>query len=93
MKRSRMIAAVMTAALALSVGVGVAASWAGTTGDQDALVATLEQQSKRLAEAARNTKGAPQGELLLRRARIRSLIDRLQKGEQVDPHEIDPLLR
>lgn len=91
MTRSTMVAAFVAAVLA--TGLGGAALGAGTPRDQQALITTLEQQSNRLAEAARNTKGGPQQELLLRRARLRTLIDRLQKGEEVDPHEIDPLLR
>ena len=91
MKRSTMVAAFVAALFA--TGLGGAALGAGTPRDQQALIGTLEQHSKRLADAARNTKGGPQQELLLRRSRLRSLIDRLQKGEQVDPSEIDPLLR
>jgi len=57
-----------------------------------ARITTLEQRAQQLSEAARNTKGGPQQELILRRARLRSMIERLQNGEHVDPQEIDSLL-
>ena len=92
MTHHRIVAGALMAALA--VGLGASALAAETSSrDQQALIPALNQQSKRLTEAARNTKGGPQQELLLRRERIRSIIERLQKGEQVDPREIDPLLR
>jgi len=57
-----------------------------------ARITTLEKRAQQLSEAARNTKGGPQQELTLRRARLRSMIERLQNGEHVDPQEIDSLL-
>ena len=57
-----------------------------------AQITTLEQRAQQLSEAARSTKGGPQQELILRRARLRSMIERLQNGEHVDPQEIDSLL-
>lgn len=92
MTHNRIVAGALMAVLAVGLAAGALATEASSR-DQQALVPALNQQSKRLTEAARNTKGAPQQELLLRRARIRSLIERLQNGEQVDPREVDRLLR
>lgn len=92
MTRQRIFAGALMAAFAVGLGARAPAAEVSPR-DQQVLIPALNQQSKRLTEAARNTKGGPQQELLLRRERIRTLIERLQKGEQVDPREIDPLLR
>lgn len=92
MTHQRILAGALMAALAAGLGASAPAAEVSPR-DQEALIPALNQQSKRLTEGARNTKGGPQQELLLRRERIRSVIERLQRGEQVDPREIDPLLR
>ena len=56
------------------------------------LVDGLERQADRLEARARETKGGPQHELLMRRAHLQELVDRLDRGEPVDPGEIDRLL-
>lgn len=83
---------VMAAAIVAAVVVGAPASGAGTSPSDQKVIATLEQQDKRLTEGARHLKGGPQQELLLRRAKLRSIIERLERGEHVEPHELDLLL-
>ena len=92
MTRQRIVAGALIAAIVVGVGMSAPAAEVSPR-DQQAIIPALEQQSKRLTEAARNTKGGPQQELLLRRERIRSLVERLERGGQVDPQEIDRLLR
>jgi hypothetical protein len=70
----------------------LAAPASGAARDRKAEVGALEYQVDRLTEEARQLKGGPQQRLLLRRERLRGVIDRLRAGEDVDPREIEPLL-
>ena len=52
----------------------------------------LRAAKERAQWQASQTKGGPQHLLLMKRQRISSLINRLERGESVDPAEIDRLL-
>lgn len=79
---------IAVAALAIVVaGANVHASGA-TSSSVDQLRAAKEHAQWQAGQ----TKGAPQHLLLMKRRRISSLIDRLERGESVDPKEIDRLL-
>lgn len=56
------------------------------------LVDQLRAAKERAQWQAGQTKGLPQHLLLMKRQRISSLIDRLERGESVDPKEMDRLL-
>jgi hypothetical protein len=60
-----------------------------TTGSS---VESLRAAKERAQFQANQTKGGPQHLLLMKRQRISSLIDRLERGQSVDPREIDQLL-
>src|SRR5439155_25119748 len=84
-----------TAVLAgvLMAGFGTMARGAGdSSGESRARIETMERQAQDFAGAARKMKGAHQQELLRKRARLESLIERLQAGEHVDPDEVDAVL-
>ena len=83
--RSSIIA--LAALALLAAGANVRASGA-TSSSVDQLRAAKE----RAQWQAGQTKGAPQHLLLMKRQSISSLIDRLERGESVDPKEIDRLL-
>ena len=76
------------AALALLAAGATVHALDTTTSSIDALRAA----KKRTRWQAGQTKGGPQHLLLMKRQRISSLIDRLERGESVDPREIDRLL-
>ena len=52
----------------------------------------LRAAKERARWQASQTKGGPQHLLLMKRQSISTLIDRLERGESVDPKEIDRLL-
>lgn len=84
-----------TGVLTMTAVVAVTRLWAADVSqsrDPQALTRAMEKRAKQLTEAARSTKGGPQQELLLKRAQLKSLLERLEKGEQVDPAEVDRLL-
>ena len=76
------------AALALLAAGATVHALDTTTSSIDALRAAKE----RTQWQAGQTKGGPQHLLLMKRQRISSLIDRIERGESVDPREIDRLL-
>ena len=79
---------VTLAALALlAAGANVLASDTRPSGVDDLRVA-----QERLQRQASQTKGGPQQLLLMKRQSVSSLIDRLERGESVDPREVDRLL-
>lgn len=60
--------------------------------EKDAVVSKLQQQAQRFEREAQATKGIPRSQRELQSSRVKRLIERLQAGETVDPHEIDKLL-
>ena len=78
---------VLIALAVLSAGATLHASQATSSRVPD-----LRAAKERAKSEARQTKGGPQHLLLMKRERITSLIDRLGRGEAVDPREIDRLL-
>ena len=52
----------------------------------------LHAAKEHLQRQASQTKGGPQQLLLMKRQGVSSLIDRLERGESVDPRDIDRLL-
>ncbi|TMA50550.1 MAG: hypothetical protein E6J70_09810 [Deltaproteobacteria bacterium] len=91
MKPSSAFTAILTGVLI--TGFGTLALGAGdSSGERRARIETMERQAQEFAGAARNMKGAHQQELLRKRARLESLIERLQAGGRVDPDEVDALL-
>ena len=76
------------AALALlAAGANVHAS-----DTKSSAVDELRAAKERLQQQASQTKGGPQQLLLMKRQSVSSLIDRLERGESVDPRDIDRLL-
>lgn len=69
--------------------VAAPAAQAGKTG----VVARLEARAQQLEQAAQGTKGAHAALLGMQRVRVKKLIERIKAGENVDPQEIDALLR
>lgn len=65
------------------------ATQAGKTG----VVARLEERAQQLERATQGTKGAHAALLGMQRVRVKKLIERIKAGENVDPQEIDILLR
>ncbi len=57
-----------------------------------ASVDELRAAKDRAGLQASQTKGGPQHLLLMKKQRISGLIDRLERGDAVDPREIDRLL-
>jgi len=91
MKPSSAFTAILTGMLI--AGFGTLALAAGdSSGERRARIETMERQAQDFAGAAHNMKGAHQQELLRKRARLESLIERLQAGEHVDPDEVDAVL-
>ena len=79
---------IILAALAVVVGgVNVHASGTGSPAVDD-----LRAAKERIQQQASQTKGGPQQLLLMKRQSVSSLIERLERGESVDPAEIDRLL-
>ena len=76
------------AALALLVAGATVPSFGATSTPVDELRAA----SQRVQLQAAQTKGAPQQLLLMKKLRISGLLDRLERGQSVDPKEIDQLL-
>lgn len=62
---------------------------AGTGG----VIARLEARAHQLEWAAQGTKGTHAALLGMQRVRVKKLIERIKAGENVDPQEIDALLR
>lgn len=56
-------------------------------------VGELQATSDKLARSAGQTKGGAQQRLLLEREHVNGLIDSLEKGQHVDPAEIDRALQ
>jgi hypothetical protein len=83
--RSSIVALAMLAVLAAGANVPAFAT-------PSSAVDELRAEEDHAARQAAQTKGAPQHLLLMKKQRISSLIDRLQRGESVDPREIDRLL-
>ena len=91
MKPSSAFTAILTGVLI--TGFGTLALGAGdSSGERRSRIETMERQAQEFAGAARNMKGAHQQGLLRKRARLESLIERLQAGGRVDPDEVDALL-
>jgi hypothetical protein len=72
-----------------SAGVATAARERGREREP---LAALEARARDLTLEARATKGGPRQRLLMHRAALASMIDRVAAGERVDPAEIDRLL-
>ncbi len=83
----RLSTVLVAGALTLAPAVSIAAA----TTDR-ATAGQLEARADQLEARALATKGGPQQELLMRRARLQRLIDRIDAGEHVDPGEVDDLL-
>ena len=80
----------VTLCVALSTGAFASPPTAGA--DTDAVVSQLQHRAARLDWDKQTTKGGPRAERELQSFRVKKLIERLQAGEAVDPHEIDTLL-
>ena len=83
---------VFTLAIALNL-FAVAPMWAQPKSPDTDLLAQLD---KRLAESDTKSKGltgGPKSLWLLRQAKIEELIGRLKTGRQIDPKEIDVILK
>ncbi len=57
------------------------------------VVARLEVRAQQLERAAQGTKGSHAALLGMQKRRVKKLIERIKAGENVDPQEIDKLLR
>lgn len=90
MKRSflRLLTAV---AVSASLATGTVALAAQT--GQPKLIARLEARAQQLERATEGTKGAHVALLRMQRVRVKELIERIKTGGNVDPQEIDALLR
>ena len=78
----------MTLALAALLAASANLYASGTPSRVDELQAAKQQ----LARQAAQTKGGPQQLLLMRKLGVSDVIDRLERGERVDPSTIDHLL-
>jgi hypothetical protein len=83
--RSSIVA--LTALALVSAGANAHASKAASS-----TVGELRAAKEHAELQAGQTKGGPQHLLLMKSQRISNFIDRLERGESVDPKEIDRLL-
>jgi hypothetical protein len=79
--------------LCLSLTVGVFAETPVAQARTNEWIAKLEARARQLEQAAEGTKGAHAALLGMQRVRVHQLIERIKAGENVDPQEIDALLR
>jgi hypothetical protein len=77
----------VTALAVLAAGVNVHASDTSSSRTNE-----LRRANERAQWQASQTKGGPQQLLVMKRQRVSSLVDRLERGEAVDPREIGRLL-
>jgi hypothetical protein len=77
----------------LSLTVGAFAETPVAQAGTSERVAELEARARQLERAAEGTKGAHAALLGRQRVRVHQLIDRIKAGENVDPQEIEALLR
>lgn len=63
-----------------------------TTTDATYDAALLENERQQLAWEAQNAKGVDKAQLRSDEARVQDMIDGLQRGERVDPEEVDRVL-
>lgn len=63
-----------------------------TTTDATYDAALLENERQELAWQAQNAKGVDKAQLRSDEARVQDMIDDLQRGERVDPEEVDRVL-
>lgn len=82
-----------TATLSAFLVAGASAMPSTAGAQRDALIAQLDHQAHRFAWEAQATKGIPRAEREFQSLKVKKLIQRLQVGEVVDPHEIDTLLQ
>ncbi len=61
--------------------------------DNQELIARLERMASDSDSKARMLTGGPKQQWLLRELRIKNLIEKLKAGQQVDPREIDEILK
>ena len=57
------------------------------------LTARLERMASESDWKARTLSGAPKQKWLMHQSRVNGLIEKLKKGQEVDPKEIDEILR
>lgn len=88
MKRS-FLRLLTAAAVYASLAAGALAAQTG----QPELIARLEARAQQLERATEGTKGAHVALLRMQRVQVKKLIERIKAGENVDPQEIDALLR
>lgn len=79
---------VIVSAISLAL-LGSSAALAATTTTTSVDQARLEAASKQLAIKAGSTKGAPQQNYLQERKRVDNLIDQLERGQHVDPADVE----
>lgn len=77
----------------LSLTVGAFAEAPVDQNGKTDLVAKLGARAQQLERATEGTKGAHAALLGMQRVRVKKLIERIEAGENVDPQEIDILLR
>jgi hypothetical protein len=82
-----------TSVFFLAVTAGAFAAAPAGDAEQAQLLSTLEARAKWLDSNAKGQKGAHRMLMDMQSVRLKKLIQRLQAGEQVDPQEIDSLLR
>jgi len=90
--------ATISAALIIGIGATALADTAGISkpapsGAQDYVISQLESASAESDRQAAMTKGSGQQLYKMKRVQLNELIERLQRGEQVAPEEIDNVLK
>jgi hypothetical protein len=79
--------------LCVVITVGAFAAPPTADAEKTQLLSQLEARAKWLDANAKGEKGVHRMQMDMQSVRIKKLIQRLQAGEQVDPQEIDALLK
>ncbi len=87
---ARKLILVLSVSFILSISASAPAQQKTDNGE---LLARLERMASDSDSKARMLTGGPKQQWLLREVRIKNLIEKLKTGQQVDPREIDEILK